>query len=347
MKVLVAYNAPGPAVSHDYLCHAGVEDEVRNVVAALQKLGHHTTTLAIGYHLKQELMQVAQTDADCVFNLCESIAQRSSYQPCFAGYLELLGVPFTGAGSTALNLAIDKRLTKAVLRSVGVQTPESWHGADLLSKSTLPAPLRPQLPFPLIVKPACEDGSIGIEQRSVVGNWPELASVLMEADKRFGANGVLVERYIEGREYTVAMLGNADTEVLPMSELTFVNSPAGYRPILSYQMKWVMNSAERRAFQRICPAHPAPEAADQIITACRLAYRAIGLSGYGRIDVRYETATQTAYVIDVNANPDITDAQGLPFMAQVAGITYPQLIERILQYAVDHKNAQAPAAISA
>jgi D-alanine-D-alanine ligase len=337
MKVIVTYNIPSSVIPEEYVCHEGVMDQVRDVTNALKELGHSYEVLGIGNDLRRELADLASWEADLVFNLCESIKGLSALQPCFAGYLELLGIPFTGSSSAGITIAIDKRQTKAILRSTGIGTPPAWLASTLMpllepkQEQTLSATVS----LPVIVKPAREDGSIGINQDSVATTWDELRLALQQAVARFGPDNVLVERFIEGREFFVGFLGNTELQALPVSEITFEDLPSGLMPIMSYDAKWDPDSPERRSFRRLCPAPLASEAHARIVAASEAAYKRVGLSGYGRVDLRWETATDEIYVLDVNANPDITDRQGLPVTAAHVGLAYPQLVEAIISYALE------------
>jgi D-alanine-D-alanine ligase len=346
MKVLVTYNQP-PTQGDFQLCHAGVLDAVKDVVAALEHLGHQTSTLAIGQNIPAELTQLAHTPVDCVFNMCESILEQSSLTASFAAYLELLGIPFTGAHARALTITTDKQLAQAVLLTNNVPVPESWSFDTLRRLLALPVDDRPNMQFPVIIKPTGEDGSIGIEQDSIATNWAELEESLRNTAQRLGTTQLIAQRYIEGREFTVGFLGTQDPQVLPLAEMTFTGLQSDFRPILSYQMKWVMDSPERRAFRRICPPQISDQMSERIIAAARQAYLHCGLQGYGRIDVRWDTHEEKPYVIDVNANPDITDGQGFPVMAQINGISYHRLIASILDQALtDYSLATTAKAVS-
>ena len=215
----------------------------------------------MGNDIRRELTYLADCDADVIFNLCESINGQSGLQPCFAGYLELLGIPFTGSDSAGITIAIDKRQTKAILQSRGINTPQAWLAASLLPllDPAQEQALSGRVRLPVIVKPAREDGSIGITQQSVATTWNELRSAVQEAAQRFGAENVLVERYIEGREFYVGFLGNTRLQSLPVSEITFENLPSELKPIMSYDAKWDPDSPERRSFRRLCPAPLTPE----------------------------------------------------------------------------------------
>ncbi len=334
MQVLIAYNLPVPSGQNDYACHAGVLDAVRHVAAALAELGYGYELMGVGAELREELAVIAGSSVDLVFNLCESIAGRSPLQACFAGYLELLGIPYTGSPAEAIVLATDKSKTKAMLGAAGIATPASWQPAPLQGNRQQWA----DLPFPLIVKPAREDGSIGIMQSAVVGGPGDLAIALEQATSRFGPH-VLVEKYIAGRELSVSLLGNDIIRVLPISEACFHDVPADCWPIISYPIKWEHDAGEQLWFQRICPAALAEKLTRAIYATCQTAYRTMGLCGYGRIDLRLD-ADERPYIIDVNTNPDLTGygtsvqySATMPLAAKAAGIEYPELIELILQYA--------------
>lgn len=341
MKIIVAYNIPSSAIPEEYVCHEGVMDQVRDVTNALEELGHSYEVLGIGHDLRRELAYLAASQADLVFNLCESIKGESALQPCFAGYLELLGIPFTGSSSAGITVAIDKRQTKAILQSAGVGTPPGWLASTFvpLLEPAHERALATTVSLPVIVKPAREDGSIGINQDSVATTWDELRSALRQAVDRFGADNVLVERFIDGREFYVGFLGNEQLQVLPVSEIVFEDLPPELIPIMSYDAKWVPDSPERGSFRRLCPAPLTPEAQAAIVATCEAAYKRVGLSGYGRVDVRWETSTNTIHVLDVNANPDITDGQGFPVTAAEIGLTYPKLVEAIITHALQRARA--------
>jgi D-alanine-D-alanine ligase len=324
MKVLITYNAINENFKEDYLCHFGVMDAVKSVGDALVELGYSFTTLGIGDDISCEIGMLMDTDADVVFNLCESINGKSTLQPAFAGALELLGIPFTGSGSGALTLAIDKRKTKAMLRRNGVPTPTDWV-LDSID----------DVDFPVIVKPAMEDGSIGIEQSSIAENKEELDTLIRDRGRKYGHN-LLIEDFISGREFYVGLLGNEPPIALPVAEIKFRSLPDGYRNIMSYQVKWEEDSLEKRAFHRDCPAEVDEDLRKRLIDVATRAYNAIELRGYGRVDIRAD-GEGNPYVIDVNANPDITSGQGYPLIAQIGGISYPELIRKLIDYAFKRK----------
>lgn len=345
IRVLIVYNTPPSGIDFAE-CHKGVLDSVRHVSNAITELGYSYETMGIGADLRHEMKVLADTSADVLFNLCESICGQSRLQPLFAGYLDLIGIPFTGAPAEAITLAIDKQKTKALLSAAGIPTPEHYAPDQLLAAD---ASWPPSGSFPLIVKPAQEDGSIGIEQDCIADNPSQLMSLLRKATNRFGRH-ILVERYIAGREISVGLLGNDQIQVMPLVEAKFRDLPMGRRPIITYQVKWEPASSEHLNFQRICPAQLPPETEAYIATICRDAYNLIGLCGYGRIDIRLEADSSLPYIIDVNANPDITgyeygssidNSATLPLAARAAGISYTELIDKIINFALQRSTIPA------
>ena len=331
MKVLITYNIVDESIGDDYLCHYGVMEAVESVSSALKELGYPFTVLGIGDDTAREIKQLIHSDADVVFNLCESIKGKSRLQPCFAGTLELLGIPYTGSDFEATILAIDKRKTKALLKRNSIPTPVDWDSHSLIHGDTS----LDDVDFPVIIKPAKEDGSIGIHQSSVVEERDKLGDILEDRIDTYGEQ-ILIERFIAGREFYVGFLGNDPLRSLPIAEIGFGALPKGYKNIMSYQAKWDVDSIERRQFRRICPAEVDGSLKEQLIRYARGAYEVVGLYGYGRIDLRVDLEGNV-YVIDVNANPDITIGQGFPLTAEVGGIQYPELIKILIDCAFERR----------
>jgi D-alanine-D-alanine ligase len=242
---------------------------------------------------------------DLVFNLCEGIDGDSSGEATVAGVLELVGIPFTGNPSRALRTALDKARTKELLRAKGIPTPR-WAVADATGFHG-PDPVR----FPAIVKPRHEDASMGIDRRSVVRNRRELAERVEHVISRWRQEA-LVEEYVDGRETNVALLGG---RVLAASEIRFSIEPR----IVTYDAKWKPGSPEDLGTTPV-PATP-PKRIAAIATA---AAAALGCTGPVRVDLRDD------FVIDVNPNPDLARDAGFARSARASGISYEDLLERIL-----------------
>ena len=182
--------------------------------------------------------------------------------------------------------------------------------------------------FPAIVKPAAEDASLGVEQRSVVRNMRQLAE-RVEAMLQLW-DEVLVQRYVEGREVNVGLLGDT---VLPIAEIDFGKMPRGRWRIVTYQSKWSTGSVDDVGTEPRCPARLPAKIANETRRVALRAWKLAGGFGYGRVDMRIDPAGQP-WILEVNANPDIAPDAGLARMARVAGIEYPALIRDICELAL-------------
>ncbi|MCK9221182.1 MAG: ATP-grasp domain-containing protein [Limnochordia bacterium] len=323
MDVLITYNTPVNRADQHYLAHAGVMQEVRDVGRACVELGYRFKVLGIGRNLSEELKRLADTSVDVVFNLCESIRESSKAQALFTGYLELLGMKFTGSDSIGIFNAVNKAVSYALLADGGLPVPTTW---PLTAWEEVDI-------FPVLVKPVAEDGSIGIWQDSIANSPVELRGIFEgKADPAFW----LIQQYLDGREFYVSILEDEPLRTLALAEAAFAEMPPGYRPILSYDAKWTEGSVEQKAYRRVCPAQIGQDEATRFEDLATRAFKIIGLRHYGRVDIRLDQAGQP-YLIDVNANPDITKGQGFPFAAEVAGITYPELIDCLLKLALQDK----------
>ncbi|MGZ3442778.1 MAG: D-alanine--D-alanine ligase family protein, partial [Polyangia bacterium] len=248
---------------------------------------------------------------------------------------ELAGVRYTGSGPLALATALRKDRTKALLRAAGVPTPPSAVSHD----GDLPRELPP---LPCIVKPAREDASTGIWLRSVVKSPRDLAARVAEVYARY-RQPVLIEQFIAGRELYVSLVGNGDgLTALPMHEVDFSAMPAGAPHIVTYDGKWDPSSQEFKGTRSV-----RAEVTEAVRARCaevaRAAFAALELSDYARVDLRLG-ADGTPFVIDVNPNCDLSDGAGVCRAASFGGLTYADLIDRVVTSAMArHKKASAHA----
>ncbi len=257
---------------------------------------------------------------DLVFNLCEGVDGVATCEPAVIGVLELLGVPFTGSSSATTSLCLRKHLVNTLLDRVGLPVPR-W--GIVRAGGSLPA-----VGYPAICKPAEEDASLGVEQRSVVRTARALTERLDAMHERW--EEVLVQRYIDGREVNVGIVGD---EILPISEVKFDRMPRGMWRIVSYRSKWDAGSDEDTGSVPQCPADLPSELAAELAGIAVSAWRHVGGHGYGRVDFRIDRAGRP-WVLEVNANPDASSDAGLARMAQAAGLEYPDLIRRIVDCAL-------------
>jgi D-alanine-D-alanine ligase len=183
----------------------------------------------------------------------------------------------------------------------------------------------PSVGFPAICKPAAEDASVGIEQRSVVRTTRALVERVDAMLERW--EEVLVQRFIEGREVNVGILGDA---VLPIAEIDFGHMPKGMWRIVTYRSKWEEGSDEDLGSAPRCPARLPASVAAQLRRIAVAAWRIAGGSGYGRVDMRIDERGRP-WILEVNANPDIAPDAGLARMARVAGIDYGSLVRKVCE----------------
>jgi D-alanine-D-alanine ligase len=294
------------------------------VFEALAGLGHEPTYHALD-GTTSSLVTLARAPADLVFNLTESYAGDDTKDMHVAAFLELLGRPYTGAGPRALYLAQDKGLAKKILAFHDIRTPrfavayrgELDHSHDI--------------DFPLIVKPASEDGSIGIDAGAVVRTVKELMERLDYIQTTFDCPA-LIEEYVEGREIYAAVFGNAKPEALPLIELDLSNLPDGVPRIAGQEVKWDKESTSYRK-TRSAPAKDLDEeTAAEIQRTAVAVYQALKLRDYGRIDLRLTPAGEV-YVIEANPNPWLASGAEFALAARQSGRSYPQLIGELLELA--------------
>ena len=294
------------------------------VADALRKNGHD----AFLYELDSEkaLLELAKTDAELVFNLVEAYAGDDAKEAHVAAYLDLLGFRYTGAGPQALFVAQDKALAKKLFTFHGIRTPKfasSYRGkVDHVD----------DLEFPLIVKPAGEDGSVGIDAGSVVKSVRELMERIQVIQEQFDSPA-LIEEFIEGREIYVGVLGNGSPEALPPIELDLSKLPKGMPRIAGKEVKWEKGTDAYDA-TKSAVARDLPEDLQNRIQQTALAtYSALGLRDYGRIDLRVTPQGET-YVIEANPNPWLAPEAELAIAAAAAGRDYERLIGEIAERAL-------------
>ncbi len=299
-----------------------VEEEVAET---LTKLGHEP----ILYELdgtQKSLLGLAKAECDLVFNLSESFAEDDTADYKIAAFLELLGRKYTGSGTHGLMLAQDKAVAKKIFAFHGIHTPtfaKSFRGRLDFSHD---------LEFPVIVKPAREDGSIGIEFSAVVNSIRELMERMDWLHANFDSP-VLIEEYIEGREMYVGVLGNEKPEALPIVELDLSKLPEGTPRIAAAEVKWGKGTAAYRDTKSAIATDLPDETVQTLHQTAVAAYQALELRDYGRVDMRLQ-ADGKVHVIEVNPNPWLASKAELAMAARKSGRTYTQLIAEIVELAV-------------
>ncbi len=270
---------------------------------------------------------LAKCGADLVFNLIESYAGDDTKEMHVGAFLDLLEIPYTGAGPHAVTLAQDKSIAKKMFAFHGIQSPyfaTSYRGAIDHAHD---------ISFPLIVKPTSEDGSIGIDAAAVVTSVKELMERVHYIQTEFDSPA-LIEEYIEGREIYAAILGNYENaRALPLVELDLSKLPEGMAKIASMDVKF-MKDTDAYKLTKSAIAEGLDEETEAKLTETALkAYRAVKLRDYGRIDMRLSSKGEV-YVIEANPNPWLSSGQEFAMAAKKSGLSYTQMIGEIVDLAM-------------
>jgi len=331
LRVGLTYNLRKSAIPSglpdDYYAEFDEESTVNAIAEALKRAGCSVQLIEAD---ENAYMTLQNTRPEIVFNIAEGLRgeSRESHIPAI---LEMLGIPYTGSGPLTLAVALDKMLTQEILHHKGVPTPRH---------QVLTAPedkLNPRLRFPLIVKPIHEGSSKGIQNDSVVSNVEKLREKVVYVVKSYN-QPALVEEFIDGREFTVGLLGNKNPVVLPIVEITFKGLPEGANKIYSYEAKWIWDIPEKPLDMFECPAHIPREMSEKIGRVALRVFKTLGCRDMCRVDMRVDESG-TPYVLEVNPLPGmIPDPRAhscLPEAARAADFTYDQLICTILYYALE------------
>jgi D-alanine-D-alanine ligase len=317
--------SPSPAEKSPVTRTLDKKEVEEEVAEALVKVGHEPVMHEVDGTTKS-LQALAKVDCDLVFNLCESFADDDTADFKIAAFLELLKKKYTGAGTHGLLLAQDKAIAKKIFAFHGVHTPvfaKSYRGRLDFSHD---------LQFPVIVKPAREDGSIGIEFSAVVSSIKELMERMDWLHQHFDSP-VLIEEYIEGREMYVGIIGNAKPEALPIIELDLSKLPEGMPRIAGAEVKWGKGTKAYRDTKSAVAEGLPDETVFALQQAAIAAYQALELRDYGRIDMRL-TDDGRVHVIEANPNPWLSSRAEFPMAARKSGRTYTELIGEIVELAM-------------
>jgi D-alanine-D-alanine ligase len=320
MKVTLLHNS--------YALEPPVDPVLDQLVAALTSLGHEVDRLSADKDVAPIVSHFQSVQPELVFNLIESFADKSALGSNVTALLNLLGLRYTGSSPAGMMISDDKSLTKKILGFHGIQTPEfatlyrgavDWAG---------------NLSFPVIVKPPQEDASIGISAASVVHEIKDLFARIDELQSEY-QSPVLVEQFIEGREFYVGLLGNVNVEALPIIELDFSKFPNDKPRIASWEAKWgdeEGGGAEFHGTQSIFPEDLDEDLAGRMQQVARDCFQALRLRDYARIDMRV-TDKGEIYVIEVNPNCYLEKESEFARAARKSGLEYGALIGRIVDLA--------------
>jgi len=263
-----------------------------------------------------------------VFNMAEGL-YGNSRESQIPAMLELLRIPYTGSDPLTLALCLDKAMAKMVLQYHGIPTSPFVVVRDPGKKYSFP-------PFPLIVKPLHEGSSKGVKDSSLVHRPQQLKEEIHRVLNEY-RQPALVEKFLPGREFTVALLGNdPEVQVLPIVEIQFDPLPPSINPIYSYEAKWIWDTVENPLEIFACPAKIPARLKNRIESVCRAAFSVLGCRDWCRIDVRLDESGEPN-ILELNPLPGILpnpDANScFPKAARSAGMSYDELINRVLEIA--------------
>ncbi len=270
------------------------------------------------------LEKIDHLGVDIVFNISEGISgrNRESQVPIL---LEMKGIPFVGSDALTLGLTLDKIIAKKIFIAEGIPTPRFFEVKDASSLNDID-----HLKFPLIVKPRCEGSSKGLSESSRVENLEDLkkqAQFIIDTYKQ----PALVEDFIAGQEFTVVIVGNDPPEVMPAVQIKI----DGRLNLNDKFYTFARISSNRLKY--ICPAHINQELKKKISELALKTYEAVECRDFGRVDFRVDNKGN-AYVLEINPLPSLSTSDVFPLVAREAGMTYRQIMGKILESAFKRYN---------
>ena len=331
MKVLVVFDLPRPVEPDETFTMKALRNQEdrpteADVISALGKLGHDVDTLAVYDNALAAVEKIRDYNPDVVFNLCESFFNERSNEPNIPALLELLRVPYTGAGPDSLLLCKDKELAKTLLVYHRIRVPRF-----VVSRKQRPRRTLRRFNYPSFVKPLGEESSDGIAKASFGRNEKDTIERTRFLHDKLGCD-VMIEEYVEGRELYVSVLGNRKASVLPARELFFGDLPDTEPKFATFRAKWDDAYREKWGIRNGAAAALPPNVEKKLPEFARRVYSLLKIKGTGRVDLRLTPAGELVF-IEANPNPSLARIDDFARSAAAAGIDYETLIQRILDYA--------------
>lgn len=327
LKVLALLDAIAPTtLDQDLSAELKTEDwkTEANVLDALRQLGHTVEHLAIFDDLDLVRQKLQIFAPEVIFNLADQFKNNRAFDQNIVSFLEMQGLPFTGCSSTGLTLCKHKGISKKILSYHRIHVPNFV----IIARGQRIA--RPKsLKFPILVKPLKEEASLGISQASFVESDEQFNERVQFIHDKFDGD-VIAEEYIEGREFYVSVLGNHRLRVFPIRELVFKEVPPDEPKIATYKAKWDEEYRKRWGLQNQFAEGLDPALVRSIEQTCKRIYHLLTIDGYARLDFRV-TAANEVYFIEANPNPMLAADEDFAQSALKAGLSFPQLVERIIR----------------
>jgi D-alanine-D-alanine ligase len=331
----IAYNLYVPIARHldEKISEETVEEMAQQAYEAVLALDYPAVLIPLKESFMGFLRRIQEVKPQVIINFCESFCEKSQMESNIAAAFELLEIPFTGSGSRALTICQDKFQAKAILSAHGLPTAK----ARLVTAADQVVGLR----FPLIVKPNAEDASQGVYPDSVVHNGKSIRERVQKILDTY-KEPAIVEEFIEGREFNVAVIEGEKVEALPVSEIDFSAMPAGQPKIVSYEAKWFEDNELYLKTPPVCPAAVPETVRARLQEYAVRAFRVMGCQDYARVDFRMNKDGDI-FILEVNPNPDISLNAGYVRALTAAGLDYPtfwgRMIDNALRRTANHDSA--------
>jgi len=300
---------------------------IRDIKKTLEKLGHRVFMVEANENAYLKFKKL-KSKLDLVFNVSEGIfgQDREAQIPAI---LEMLQIPYTGPTPLVYALGLNKEKAKEVMRANHIPTPDwlTLNSAAELKRNQIKT-------YPVIVKPIGEGSSKGISAKNLVNNFDQLKKIVRELINKFHQS-VLIEEYLTGREFTVAIIGNPPM-VLPIIEITFNDLPKGMPKFDHFEAKWIYDNPKRQSDPLICPAKLTKKLEKQIREIALKAFNSLGFKDWARLDIRLDKNNKPQF-IEINCPPGIIpdpkENSRFPRAAAAAGLDYETMIETIIRSA--------------
>ena len=325
MKIILLFDLSVKIEPKDYHLYWNTPDwkTENDIRKTLSDLGHEVIPFGIHNDIEGLLKLVRENKPDLVFNMSEAFSGNRKHEPHVTALLEMMGVPFTGAGPMSLQLCKDKGLTKVILDYHGILTPKF-----VVAKKSKPLPSLKAFQFPAFVKPLELESSEGISRQSYVENEKEAVARIEFIHEKYGVDAI-VEEFIDGREVYVSILGNEKLSVFPARELFFKQLPQDEPRIATYRVKWDQAYRKKWGIDSGWAVPRSENEEKKLHEICKKIYRLLQIQGFGRIDLRIKS-NGDIYFIEANPNPSIAKREDYALSANKAGLEYPDLIAKIV-----------------
>ena len=331
LHVALVYNADAgivPDTPGDRGSTADLRHMIHDMARALRSLRHRVTILPLAHGLSLFQRRLRRLNPDVVFNQYDDVVHGALYEMRFAAMVRMMGFPLTGSPALALALSRYKHMSASLLQGMGIPIPPC---TELLEK--VGDVDRREWKFPLIVQPSQEHAGIGLDRDSVVHSKRALRRQVRQILVTY-SQPALVQHFLPGREFNVGIVGGRRPRVMPLAEVNYGKLPPEIPPIMSYAAKWIETSVEYKKTSVICPAVVESELAHQLSDIALRAFRAVRAWGYGRVDIRLDEAGLPR-VLEVNCNASLEEGVSLARSADKAGIGYRQLLQMIIDAAME------------